>query len=289
VQTLTEQGKDSAEIARRLQDRGIQRTQKAIMRMKDRQGWHAQVPDSPLRKSISKPLHVEGDVLILPDIHAPMHDAQWINRVCDLAYKWGIKQAIIAGDLADFNAFSVFGRDAGIDADMELDSLSAVMDALCQSFEVYYFAGNHDVRPCRALKNAGLNVTWLMKMFTPSEHCHISDWFWCELASGGVKYHVEHPKNASINAGIVPAKLASKYLCSTIGTHGHVWGMRRDVSGQYWAIDSGVCADPELLTYTTMHHSTRPVVYQGAVIVRDGVSILLGPDNMRFYESMKVA
>lgn len=289
VKTLTEQGVNSAEIARKCREGGISRTQKAIMRIQARKGWRAQVPQSPLKRHATKPLHVEGDVLVLPDIHAPCHDARWINRVCDLAYKWNIKQAIIAGDLADFNSFSVFGRDAGIDADMELDSLSAVMDALCASFEIYYFAGNHDVRPCRALRDAGLNVKWLMRMFTPDEHCHISDWFWCTLTSGGAQYHVEHPKNTSINAGIVPAKLASAYLKSTIGTHGHVWGMRRDVSGKYWAIDSGVCADPDLLLYTTMRHSTRPIVYQGAVIVRDSVPILLSPDNMTFYETMKIA
>jgi len=268
-------------------ERGIRRTQKSIvrklqnMRRKDCATWSAQVPASPMRK-YNKPLVVEGDALVLADIHAPFHDAAWINRVSALALRMGIERCIIAGDLADFSAFSVFGRE--VDADVELDVLSRVMDTLSANFEVWYFAGNHDVRPVRRLRDAGLNVKWIMQMFVPSQRCHISDYFWCDLVSGGRKFRIEHPKNTSINAGVVPAKLAAKYRCSVIGAHGHVWGMSRDVSGRDWAIDSGVCCDPDRVAYVSQRHNTRPALYRGAVIVTDGIPLLLGPDNIRFYE-----
>ena len=221
------------------------------------------------------------------DVHCPFHDAHWMDRVIGLALKRGVRQVILAGDFADFNAFSSFGRDVGIDADAELDALSALMDALIATFErVYYIAGNHDVRPLRVLKDAGLSAPALMRLFAPrpdDKHFFTSDYHWCRLTSGGVPWQIEHPKNASVNATIVPKALAAKYGCHVIGTHGHTWGMTRDVSGRYFAVDSGICADPLRLGYTQLIHNTRPLQQQGAVIVQDGLPLLVSPQTMALY------
>ena len=45
---LTGQGRNSAEIAATLAERGIPRTQKAISRLKARKHWHARVAASPV-------------------------------------------------------------------------------------------------------------------------------------------------------------------------------------------------------------------------------------------------
>lgn len=285
AETLTAQGLDSAQIAERFRDKGIRRTQKAIQRKRARMGWHAQVPVSPMPR-FNAPLRVEGDALILADVHVPFQDAAWMDRVLTLALRWGVGQCILAGDFASFDSFSHFQRQRAIDAEMELDALGEVMDVLCGEFEMWYFAGNHDTRPVKRLKDTGLNVHRFMELFTPSDRCHISDYYWCELVSGRTKYRIEHPKNASINATIVPKKLATKYRCSVIGAHGHVWGMTRDASARDWAIDAGVCCDPGRLAYVAQHSNTRPALYQGAVIVQDGTPVLLGPDNIGLYERL---
>lgn len=282
---LFAEGKSVQQVYELFREQGLARSHQSIRRKKQNMGWHARTPDSPTRR-YTEPLSVEGNAVILPDIHAPYHDAKWIDRVLSLALRWGIEQAIIAGDLADFTSFSVFQRDAGVDAELELETISAVMDALCQSMTVYYFAGNHDTRPVQRLRESGLNVRWIMQMFTPSENCHISDYYWCRLRSGGTLYHVEHPRSYSQNPTVVPRKLASVYRCSVIGAHGHAWGMARDASGRDWAIDSGICADPLRLAYKAQRHDAKPALYQGAVIVIDGYPVLLGPDNIGFYESV---
>jgi hypothetical protein len=289
--TLVQQGKTAFEIWQLFQAQGIGRTQKAVTRkiqdskLADPQRWRPQLVRSEMPR-FNEPLQVVGDVLNLNDIHCPFQDTPWIDRVVNLAIRWGITQAVIGGDLADMNAFSSYGRDTGIDADMELDTLSRFMDALCQTFEVYYFAGNHDTRPLRALKDAGLSIKWLMQMFTPSEHCHISDYYWCRLTSGNSEFQIEHPKNVSVNATIVARKLAEKHHVNVIAGHGHLWGMSYDASGRYTCIDSGICADTERMAYVTLRHSTRPTMISGAVIVVDGMPILLGKDNISFYERM---
>lgn len=295
LQTLVQQGKQPFEIYTLFREKGIRRTQKAVVRKiaesraRDPQLWRPPIPRSEMPR-FNEPMVVTGNALIWADVHAPCHDAGWMDRTANLAIKWGVDNLIIAGDFADFNSFSVFGREAGIDANQELKTLSSLMDALSKTFCVWYFAGNHDVRPIKALKNndAGLDLSWIIRMFTPKDgELHVSNYFWCELVSADEEYQLDHPKNTSIHATIVPKKLAEKYGKHIVGAHGHTWGMTRDVSGRYWAIDSGVCADPLRMGYIQQRHSTRPEVQQGAVVVMDGIPILLGKDNISFYESLR--
>jgi len=292
VREWTEQGLNSLQIADKFAALGVtpRRTQKSVQRVRERHGWHVltTVPRARTPR-FNKALKVKGPALVLADVHAPFHDAKWINQVCDLAVSWGIERCILAGDLADFNAFSSFGRDVGIDGNAELDTLADVVDALCAQFEVYYFAGNHDVRPLRTLQSTGLTVDRIMRLFIPGERCHISDYHWCELSCGGTTWHVEHPKNASVIPARVAQGLAVKFNRSVIAGHGHLWGITRDVSNRHWCIDSGICADPMRMGYVQQRHSTRPMMCQGAVIVTEEGPVLLSPDNIGFYQGIKRA
>ena len=45
-------------------------------------------------------------------------------------------------------------------------------------------------------------------------------------------------------------------------------------------------ADPERIEYYQMQHTTRPAMQQGAVIVRNGIPILLSPHNIAAFEAM---
>jgi len=286
LRTLTQQGKNDAEIAKEFRDEGIRRTYKSIQRKRQREGWHALIAANPLcAPRFDRPLRVEADrALLLIDPHAPFHDADWCNRVIDLALSYDIDTAAIAGDLVDFTAFSKWGRQERVEAEDEIASAIQFVEVLCSTFRrLIYSAGNHENRLPRITGNL-LALRNTMQMFTNSTKTEVTDYHWFELISAGEKYYIEHPKNASIHATIVPKKLASKYLCHIIAGHGHLWGMTRDPSDTFWCIDSGVCADPERLAYTHKVHSTRPKELQGAVMVIEGIPILLSPDNIGFYE-----
>lgn len=68
------------------------------------------VEESPFPR-YDEPLVMEGDALVLPDIEAPYHHAEFINRCIDLAHSWGIYQAIVAGDLLHFSSLSSWGAE----------------------------------------------------------------------------------------------------------------------------------------------------------------------------------
>jgi len=280
----TEQGRDSAAIATEFAARGIDRTQKAVQRIRARKGWRMLVPTSPVK--LEAPPVMQGDALLLFDIHSPCHDARWINRCVDLALRWGVRQCGIGGDLVDFTAFSIFAKSDAYDVQEEIVQTEAILKALeCAFDSIVYSAGNHDVRLSR-LTGWMLPVETAVRLFIRSGRTTFTRSYWFTLISGGEEFYIEHPANTSVNQTIVPAKLAAKYRKHVIAGHGHLWGMGRDVSGQYWAIDAGVCADPDRIEYYQMRHSTRPAMQQGAVIVRDGTPLLLSPHNIAAFEAM---
>lgn len=291
LKALVQQGLTTEKIAARFREEGIARSQKAISRKianeRDRGGgWHAATPPSRARR-YDQPIELEGNALILADIHCPFQDARFIDAAIDLAQQYAIDAAILAGDLADFNAFSAFGRDAGLDADEELDALAELVDRIAANFDrVAYFAGNHDLRPLKPVKYAGMTLTRLARMFTPDaddKHFMVSDYAWCRLRSGGVLWHIEHPQNASVNATYVARRLAAKFECSVVTAHGHTWGLAKSDSGLHWAVDSGICADPLRLGYTQLVHNTRPVQQQGAVLIIDGLPLLVNPQTIGMF------
>jgi len=282
----TEQGLNSAQIAEACAEHGVARTQKAIQRIQARNGWYMKIPASPVK--MERPPVMEGDALLLFDIHSPCHDKAWMDRLIALALKWGIKQVGIGGDLVDFGVFSVFEQTGAYDVQTEITVTENILKALESCFDtIIYSAGNHESRLSR-------KTGWLLplesavRLFIRSGKTTFTRSYWWTLVSGGQEYRIEHPGNASASQTMVPAKLAAKYHTHMIAGHGHLWGQGRDVSGTWWGIDSGICADPERLDYYVMRHNTRPAMQQGAVIVREGIPILLHPDNIAIYEGMKI-
>ena len=211
-----------------------------------------------------------------------------MNAVVDLAMKWKIKQAGGGGDLIDLNAFSKWGRQHKLEGEMEIGAARQITTVLGENFEeVAYIGGNHEVRFARATGFI-LDLMSVMRFWTSRENVVVSDYHWFQVDSGGGTWYVEHPRNTSIHATLVPKKLCLKYHCHVIAGHGHVWGITRSDCGQYWAIDSGICADVRRLDYCEKEHNTRPVMMQGAGILRDGQPILLCPENLGFWKKARL-
>lgn len=287
VRHLVQEGKDSAEIAALCREAGIARTQKSIQRRRERCGWHARVAESPVR--LTEPPTLRGDALLVGDIHAPCQDAGWINRVIDLALKWGIRKCGIGGDLVSFDAFSVFAGSTEFDVDAEIASIQQIIRTFEMCFdEVVYCAGNHEARLSRKTDWA-LPLETAMRLFVQGKKVVVTPAYWFNLESGGQDYYVEHQQNVSVNPALVPVKLCAKFHKHVICYHGHTCGMGRDVSGKFRGVDSGMCADPKRMEYYHMRHNTRPAMMQGAVIVRDGCEYLLQPDTIHGYESLRLA
>jgi len=63
------------------------------------------IPESPYPR-YDEPPTIEGDALILPDVEIPFHDAEFLERVFEIADIWKIKRMIAAGDLMHFDSLT---------------------------------------------------------------------------------------------------------------------------------------------------------------------------------------
>lgn len=288
---LVQQGLGPEDIRQALEKDGIGKTFQSIRgkirreQRRDPAGWHVNIAFPPeCARRFDQQVKVEADSALLTfDWHAPFHDARWGNQLVELGIRRKVELVGIGGDLVDFSAFSKFGRQERVEAEDEIQAASQIVSVLATEFkQVIYAGGNHEMRLPKRTDN-NLALLDAMGMFVRAKNVTITDYHWFELLSAGEKFRIEHPKNASVNAGTVPAKLCAKYHCHVVAGHGHIWGMTMDVSGDYYGIDAGVCCDPARLAYTAKINSTRPEVCRGAVLILGGEPILLNPRNIKLY------
>jgi len=287
LKELVEQGLNDAQIFERFQSGGISRTYKGIQIKRQRKGWRARMKPSPF--NLDKAALLEADrALLLFDIHAPLHHAIWIERVIDLALKWKVTGVGVGGDIVDFSSVSYWGRTIGIELDDEEEAATNVVMVLEKNFKHKVLCGgNHEMRVVRKLEHAK-KLGSVLDGFCGDPTTVTTDrkWFWLE--SGGQKFRVAHPKNYNRIPARTAQALASKYRCNVIGGHNHLWGQTRDVSNGWWAIDAGCCLDAKRVGYLEEEMSTNPQAVLGAVIVMEGIPVLLGQDNIEFYERCAV-
>ena len=247
--------------------------------------WHEKIAPPPdCAKRFNQQVRVEAESALLTfDWHAPFHDHRWGDELIELGIRRKVELIGIGGDLIDFSAFSKYGRQERVEAEDEIRAAEQIVSALAHEFKrVVYSGGNHEMRLPKAADN-NLALLDTMGMFVRAPNVTITDYHWFELVSGGQEWYAEHPKNASVNAGIVPAKLCAKYHKNVAAGHGHTWGITRDVSGTWYGVDVGICADRLRMAYITKVHSTRQEVCQGALLIEGGAPLLLDPQTIRRY------
>jgi len=292
LQRWVQDGLDSQRISQEFGKLGIARTYKACSRKIQQErkrvpgAWHAMVAQSPFAP-LQEPPTLDGNTLLLFDLHIPWHDAKLVNQLNELALKWGVENLGIGGDLLDLNAFSWFGRTEGVEARREFDAGRQAIRAFSANFKHKVYApGNHEMRLSRLTGHA-LQVQDAMMLWCNDPTVITTDHHWFWVLSGGQTFQIEHPKGTSIHAAVVPAKLCSKYQTHVIAGHGHIWGISKDTSGKFWAVDAGVCCDSSRMEFGNLEHNTRPMQMKGAVIIMDGIPILLTPGNINFFEGMR--
>lgn len=239
--------------------------------------------ESTRRRFDNPPTLNTDDVLVLADIHAPFHDADWMAQVVSLAQAAGVKQCIVAGDLVDFQALSGFAPmilaadDGPLVVDDEIGAAGELVSALLTAFDgVTILLGNHEERLARRLGQ--LSVRLFQRLFgTEGKRAVVSEYHYAKVIdSRGEVWRVTHPRNASMIPVRVAARLTEKYEMNVIAAHGHDWGETTGASGRY-AAACGMAGDPARIDYADIADSVRPLMQQGAWMLLRGAPVLLHP------------
>lgn len=91
------------------------RSNEAIDSMLKRMELRGELKASRVPQSIypiyNEPLEMTSEaVLVLPDVEAPFHHAEFLSRVLELAEAWNVKDCILAGDALHLDTFSSFSK-----------------------------------------------------------------------------------------------------------------------------------------------------------------------------------
>jgi hypothetical protein len=227
------------------------------------------------------------NVLVMADVHAPFHDAVFCSELVALARALGIDTVLLAGDFLDFVTISSFtpamlaedDPDIALLVSDEIAEAAEFADVLLDNFKsVEMILGNHEERLTRRLA-VKTRVTLLRQLlgFRKEERFHISPYYYALIQdNSGHTWRVTHPKNYSIIPVRVACRLADKYQQNIIAAHGHDWGESISTSGRY-AAACGMCADPELIEYSSLRDNVRPFMQTGAWMLYQGQPYLLHP------------
>ena len=211
----------------------------------------------------------DGDYMISCDYHSPYHHEVWINRYLSIADIFGIKKSVIIGDLYDMDFAKAWYTDNKKDLDEEAGEVRPVIEAL-NFFDVNYLVqGNHETRVGR-MTDGRIQAKHLYHLFGGEIWAKKFRYSEFDKMRIGDKWLLVHPKSYSQVSPAVARRLAEKYHCNIINSHGHLVGMSYDRSGRFLAVDLGGMFDPDKVEYINMHTTTHPVWKNGFGMIRNG-------------------
>lgn len=224
---------------------------------------------------------LEGDFIVVGDIHVPTTNWIMLDMMCDLAKKHGIDNLLIVGDLFNMDALSSYDhivRPTSLRTELSVARKS--IQHMLKSFKkIYLFAGNHETRISRMTKGE-MSVTVLWELVQNGieagrviGYADTAAWVY----SGGLKWRVTHQRNYSKIKGRVAAALCAKYESNVILHHQHHTAIIRSDNNRYTGIDNGGLHDDALMHYVQHTDSTSTVMCNSFTLLRDGVGHIFTP------------
>jgi hypothetical protein len=223
----------------------------------------------PVAPIFGTPIKRDRDALIIGCLHAPGHDAAFVNKVCDLADAWHIGLLVLAGDFVSLDMFSKWLHFHELTPEKEKENAQNVLRDLSERFEeIVYIIGNHEERVSR---ETGGNIT-------PHEYVQahlvdamkltnvtVSPFRWCRILG----WHIEHTKRSGGgNPGLVPSNIATQYEMPVAVAHSHRWGLVQDRTGKRLVAEIGHASDVRRLGYGYRVTFSAAQSTQGALILK---------------------
>jgi predicted phosphodiesterase len=252
--------------ARAPEREGTSNLTRALEGETSRVGIGLELPESP-RAIVSQYETIKDGVLVISDLHIPIHSKEWLERVVAHAVRQNVRRLLIAGDFLDGTNMGKHPANPGEVFEQELDLARVIYRWLAQYFsDVTLFPGNHDRWFSRRVDgqiSVQRLLAWVVeekaRIIGFHDHCYVGD-----------QWLISHPGTYSR----VPSKPAYD-LCAihhrnVAVAHTHKVAMARDISGRYWAVELGMMGDPTRVGYVHQTLRTFPRHQQGALIIHEG-------------------
>lgn len=190
--------------------------------------------------------------LYAADLHSPLHDAKWIERLCKVAKALDVSELVLGGDVFDAGEVSSHGDDLeAADINQALETTGQVLRYIKSHFKtIHILPGNHCRRYARRL-NKDLHFKNLVQMAVgdiSGFNITNRDYFLVnETTKTRAGWAVGHPRFFAQ----FPAKgletIAVQRQRSVIGAHSHTSGVIRH--GRFICCSPGHLMRPDLTPY----------------------------------------
>lgn len=236
---------------------------------------------------IGTPLAIEGDAMIVGDIHVPTTDYDFAQLVGAVAKKNKIKKLILAGDFFSMDIFSSYPAITKLSTwQHEKEASRQLMDEWEKIFDsIDILMGNHD-RRLQKWTGGQLNDTDIFAHLLTSSKVRSSNWGWCTLTSGGKVWRITHPKNYSINQLTVADTLANKFQMNIISHHEHHLAIGWDRFKRFVLINNGGLFDLDKLAYVVLDDSKHASMAKGFTMIKNGYPYVYGESPFTDWESV---
>jgi len=231
--------------------------------------------------SLGQPLELDGDWLVVNDVHAPTVDMDMARLVVPAARAAGVTNLLINGDLINADWLSGYPvLIAHPTASQEIAAAAYLVAEWLRHFErVVIVPGNHEDRFLKA--NVGnLDFGNLIRLLTTSDRVEYSNFDHCWLDSPVGRWFIAHGKHYSVNQLVVADQYAQKYQAHICLGHQHHLAQGWDRWKRYMLIDNGGLFAPDKMTYVSARASKMSGMKPGFTIIKAGVPQLYGPEPM---------
>lgn len=230
--------------------------------------------------SLGQPLKLEGDWMIVGDVHVPFTDYDFAHLVGLVARKHLKKprRLLIAGDFFNMDVFSAYPHLVNLPsfAD-ERTAAVGLLDEWLETFnEIVVLMGNHERRLQKFTAAALDEVDIIALCKSNPQRVKASNFGHCVISSNAHDWRVTHPKNYSINQLVVADTLANKYRQNILSFHEHHLSLGWDRFKHYLVVNGGCLVESSKLSYVALDDTKSAGMAKGFVMLREGVPYLFG-------------
>jgi len=240
--------------------------------------------------SIGDPWRLNGDWLIIGDVHAPFTDYDFAQLPAMIAkiYLRKPRRLLIAGDTFNMDAFSTYSDVIQMPTwKQERDGIRQLFSEWYEVFdEIWLLMGNHD-RRMQKFTGAAFDESDILSLIgVRPDKTQYSPFGFCTIETQYGVYRVTHPRNYSINQLVVADQLAQKYQQHIISHHEHHVAMGYDRYKNFIIINNGCLADPNKFAYVVLDDSKSAGMEQSFVLLTEGYPRLLANEPFTNWEAL---
>lgn len=228
--------------------------------------------DDPFRVDLGEPWELEGDWMVIGDVHVPVTDYDLAMMVAAVAERQHIPNLLIAGDWFNMDAFSTYDPVISEPTwEQEKAASKELLDRYSKVFqEIRYLPGNHDRRISK--KNSGV-LQPIDILNNQNVMYSIRSWCWYTHPRTG-KWRITHPDKYRKSALSLAGSIAQRNQCNVISFHEHHAGIGMDESGNWIVINGGGLFDTKKMSYVELEDTGSAAMSRGFVMLKNGYPYL---------------